>query len=162
MSKWVKLSTLFVSISVLFFFAIGQSFAEEITKWWPLEIFYVTDCPKNVSLTEKIANGKVHYDQYTPPMKATRPYKLGVLFPTLKDPWWLGCAYGLYDECKRLGLEAILLEAGGYDNIEKQVNQMEDLAQQGVDAILLGNISFEGLDPLVAEIDREHVAAVGL
>ena len=156
----VKLPVVFLSVLVLALMATTGSFAAEAKKWWPLDIFWVTDCPKDVGLAEKMEKGKVHYDQYTPPMKAKRPYNLGVLFPHLKDPWWVGCAYGLWEECKRLGLYATLLDAGGYDNLGKQISQLEDLASKGVDAILLAPISFEGMDHAVKKVEDQGIPII--
>jgi len=143
-----------VLLSLVFLLTVSATngLAAEKPPWWPLDVFWVTDCPQDVGLAEKMEKGKVHYGKYTPPMKANKPYKLGVLFPHLKDPWWVGCAYGLWEECKRLGLSATLLDAGGYDNLGKQISQLEDLASQGVDLILLAPISFEGMDQAVKKI----------
>ena len=160
MRKRTKIFQLLLSVLIAATFFVGPSFASENSNWWPLDIFWVTDCPKDVGLAEKMEKGKVHYGKYTPPMKAKKPYKLGVIFPHLKDPWWLGCAWGLYEECKRLGLYATVLESGGYDNLPKQVSQLEDLASQGVDAILLAPISFEGLDPIVAKIEARGIPII--
>ena len=150
-----------VVLSMVFLLTVSASNGLTAGKpWWPLDIFWVTDCPKDVGLAEKMEKGKVHYGKYTPPMKANKPYKLGVLFPHLKDPWWLGCAYGLWEDCKRLGLYATLLDAGGYDNLAKQISQLEDLASQGVDLILLAPISFEGMDQIVKKVMDQGIPII--
>lgn len=155
-----KIGLMIVLLAVFIGLATSNGLAAEKKQWWPLDIFWVTDCPENVGLAEKMEKGKVHYGKYTPPMKAKRPYKLGVLFPHLKDPWWLGCAYGLWEECKRLGLYATLLDAGGYDNLSTQISQLEDLVSQRVDLILLAPISFEGMDHVVKKVEDQGIPII--
>ena len=47
-----------------------------------------------------------------------------VSFPHLKDSYWAGVAYGIISEGKRLNQKITLLEAGGYTNLETQLNQV--------------------------------------
>lgn len=155
-----KIGLLIVLLLVSIGLTTSSDFAAAKKPWWPLDVFWVTDCPKDVELAVKMEKGKVHYGKYTPPMKAKKPYKIGVLFPHLKDPWWVGCAYGLWEECKRLGLNATLLDAGGYDNLNTQISQLEDLASKGVDLILLGPISFEGMDHVVKKVEAQGIPII--
>lgn len=78
-----------------------------------------------------------------------RRYKIGVLFPFLASPFWVNEAYGVLDQAKKIGVDVVWLSADGYDNIDKQNNQMQDLVVQHVDAILLGATSAAGTVPAV-------------
>lgn len=93
--------------------------------------------------------------ELTDPMPARR-YKIGVLFPFLASPFWVNEAYGILDQAKKVGVDVIWLSADGYDNIDKQNSQIEDLEVQRVDAILLGATSGTGTVPAV-----ERAAARG-
>ncbi|MFT4218981.1 MAG: TMAO reductase system periplasmic protein TorT [Microbacterium sp.] len=97
-------------------------------------------------------DGSVEEDTYEPiPVdEVTEPWKVCVLFPHVKDPYWLATNYGTLVEAQRDGLEYQLYEAGGYDNLDKQVTQMEDCITQGYDAIVLGAISAKGLCTQIA------------
>jgi ABC-type sugar transport system substrate-binding protein len=81
-----------------------------------------------------------------------RPYKIGVLFPFMASPFWVNEAYGVLDQADKLGLEVIWLSADGYDNVDRQNSQLEDLAAQGVDAILIAATSSTGVVPVVERI----------
>jgi ribose transport system substrate-binding protein len=83
--------------------------------------------------------------------KAAQRYKLGVLFPFLASPFWVNEAYGVLDQAKKAGVDVVWLSADGYDNVDKQNSQMEDLVTQQVDAILLAATSYNGT---AAAVDR--------
>lgn len=89
--------------------------------------------------------------------KPLRRYKVGVLFPFMASPFWVNEAFGILDQAKIIGIEVIWLSADGYDNIQKQNNQIEDLVTQRVDAILLAATSSTGTVPAV-----DRAAAAGI
>jgi ribose transport system substrate-binding protein len=88
--------------------------------------------------------------------RPARRYKIGVLFPFLASPFWVNEAYGILDQAKKVGVDVVWLSADGYDNIDKQNSQIEDMEVQHVDAILLGATSGTGTVPAV-----ERAAARG-
>jgi protein TorT len=62
----------------------------------------------------------------TPLEKAEKKWNICVLFPHLKDSSWVAVAYGVVEEAKRLGVQMTLLQAGGYENLPKQISQWDD------------------------------------
>src|ERR1700760_2496047 len=66
-------------------------------------------------------NGKVSPVEYVPLEKASKPWKICVSFPHMKDAYWLGVDYGVVEEAKRLGVSMNLVEAGGYTGLQKQI-----------------------------------------
>lgn len=101
--------------------------------------------------------GNVEQDTYEPiPVdEISQTWNVCVLFPHVKDPYWLATNYGTLIEGQRDGVEYQMFEAGGYDNLDKQVTQMEDCITQGFDAIILGAISANGLCTQIASaIDK--------
>ena len=89
---------------------------------------------------------------YTPLNKAAKAWDICVSFPHMKDAYWLGVNYGVASEAKRLGVKMQLVEAGGYTELNTQINQIEDCVAAGADAVVIGAISYDGLNNLVAEI----------
>ncbi len=83
---------------------------------------------------------------------AAKGYLIGVSFPHLKDPYWLAVDYGVIDEARKLGVGIQLVAAGGYTEITQQINQVENLASQKVNGIVLAAISYSGEDQLVAGV----------
>ena len=63
-------------------------------------------------------------------MNASRP------LPDLKDSYWVASNYGIVDEARRLGVRAYTFQAGGYDQLPKQLAQFDDCLASNPDAIL--------------------------
>lgn len=89
--------------------------------------------------------------------KPASKYKIGVLFPFLASPFWVNEAYGVQDQARKLGVDIVWLSADGYDNIEKQNSQIEDLVVQRVDAILLAATSSTGTVPAVERASAQGI-----
>ncbi|MCT8971325.1 TMAO reductase system periplasmic protein TorT [Microbaculum marinisediminis] len=98
--------------------------------------------------------------EYVPLDKASKPWELCVSFPHMKDAYWLGVDYGVSEEAKRLGVKMQLVEAGGYTELQKQVSQIEDCVAAGADAVIIGAISFDGLNNLVSEIRKKDIPVI--
>jgi len=79
----------------------------------------------------------------------TKPWNICVLFPHLKDSYWVATNYGVADEIRRTGTAMTLYEAGGYNNLSTQLSQMDNCIAQKFDGIILGAISADGVGPLV-------------
>lgn len=120
--------------------------------WYPLKVD-IWDPPFAFSKPRQQA-------EYTPLAKASAPHKICVSFPHLKDAYWLGVDYGIIDEAKRLGVKVQLLEAGGYTELSKQISQIEDCTSGGAAAIIIGAISYDGLNNVVAELKKKKIPVV--
>lgn len=112
------------------------------TRWFPLSIDVWTP-PFNVEHRRE-------KKQFMPPAAASRPWSICAVIPHLKDDYWLGVNFGLVDEAKRLGVALDLYEAGGYENLNTQRQQIADCLSRRADAIIVGAISADGLNDLVA------------
>lgn len=77
--------------------------------------------------------------------KITKSWRICVLQPHVKDPYWVAANYGTLLESQRDKLDFQMFEAGGYTELATQVNQMQDCITQGFDAIILAAISADGL-----------------
>ncbi|MGA2842584.1 MAG: TMAO reductase system periplasmic protein TorT [Steroidobacteraceae bacterium] len=77
--------------------------------------------------------------------EVTKHWKICVLFPHMKDSYWLAADYGVVVEAKRDHLDLQLYQAGGYTNLSTQLNQMDNCIAQAFDAIVLGAISADGV-----------------
>src|SRR6266850_6027796 len=94
---------------------------------------------------------------YPRPAKPSKQYRIGVAIPHLSNPHYVGQAYGYIDEAQSLGARVTLLEAGGYQYLDKQVSQIEDLVASKVDAIIVVAVSGPGTIGAV-----EEAAAAGI
>jgi periplasmic protein TorT len=96
------------------------------------------------------ASAAVQVD-YEPLERAARPWRFCVLYPHLKDAYWLSVNYGMVEEARRLGVAFDVFEAGGYPNLERQIDQLKGCASDEFDAVILGTVSYAGL---TAEVER--------
>ena len=67
-----------------------------------------------------------------------------VSFPHLKDSYWVGVAYGIIEEGRRLKQKITLVEAGGYTKLERQLSQVDDCIANGAEGLIIGAVSAIG------------------
>ena len=91
---------------------------------------------------------------YTPLAASTRPWRICVSYPHMKDAYWLSVNFGMVEQASISKLGFNLVEAGGYPNLARQIKQIKECTEQGVDALIIGTVSFEGLTPTLKEIAK--------
>ncbi|MEN8806110.1 MAG: TMAO reductase system periplasmic protein TorT [Desulfobacterales bacterium] len=122
--------------------------------WYPLEVD-VWNPPFNA---ERQRDQKM----YTPLNKAQKKWRFRVFIPHLKDAYWLGVNYGLIDEARRLGISLSIFEAGGYDQLDVQRRQLEDILKEKPDGLIIGAISVDGLNDLVKKAAEMGIPVLDL
>jgi protein TorT len=101
--------------------------------------------------------------QYVPPERASRPWRICASIPHLKDDYWMAVNFGLVDEAKRLGIALNLYEAGGYENLATQQSQIaECMAKNHAQALIIGAISADGLNSVVADYSDKGLPVIDL
>src|SRR5437868_7816871 len=111
---------------------VGAVPAKAADKWRPAKIY-------------DFDSGSQKETEYSPLEKAAKPWNICVLFPHMKDTFWVAADYGVVEEAKRMGVNMTLYEAGGYENLPKQLAQFDDCMAGNFDAIVVGPISEAGL-----------------
>ena len=106
------------------------------------------------------ADGEVSEVTYTPLEAAAQPWNICVSFPHMKDAYWLGVDYGVVDEAKRLGIKLNVVEAGGYTELNTQISQIEDCVSGGADAVIIGAISYDGLNNVISEVAGQGIPVI--
>jgi protein TorT len=96
------------------------------------------------------------------PDQVEKKHHICVSFPHLKDSYWVGAAYGIIEEGKRLGQKITLVEAAGYTNLEKQIAQVEDCVANGAEAVVYAAISGDGNAKQVDELRAKGIKVVDL
>lgn len=127
----------------------GSANAEE---WYPYPV-EVWDPPFDMTSPRTSVD-------YIPLEAAAQKWDLCVSFPHMKDAYWLGVDYGVTEEAKRLGVKANVVEAGGYTELNNQISQIEDCVSAGADAVIIGAISYDGLNNLVAELASKNIPVI--
>jgi ABC-type sugar transport system substrate-binding protein len=95
------------------------------------------------------------------PVKAKKPYRVGVALVHFIDDYWKGVAYGILDEAKEAGVEIVrVLGAGGYGKLPEQIANLEQLASLNVDAIIHGPVSYDGFDKTIERITQKGIKVI--
>ena len=128
---------------------VGSASAQE---WYPYPV-EVWDPPFDM------ASPRTTVD-YVPLDKAEKAWDICVSFPHMKDAYWLAVDYGVVAESERLGVKMQLVEAGGYTNLNTQISQIEDCVARGAQAVVIGAISFDGMNNLVSEIRAKGIPVI--
>jgi ABC-type sugar transport system substrate-binding protein len=87
-------------------------------------------------------------------VKPKKEFRIGISVPSLSSPYFVNQVYGYLTEAKASGVGVTVLAAQGYEDLQGQISQVENLVQKGVDALIIAPISAEGL----AAISEEAVA----
>jgi ribose transport system substrate-binding protein len=96
-----------------------------------------------------------------PALAAGESGKLGVSMPTIQGPWYTALLYGVTDEASKLGYETVILDAGGYANVDNQVSQVSNLAVQQVKAILMDPANPTAFNAVVKQIQADGIPVLG-
>lgn len=105
-------------------------------------------------------NSPVTKVMYEPLKHADKKWNICVSFPHMKDAYWLAVDYGTAEEAKDLGVTMHLVEAGGYTNLAKQISQIEDCVAAGAQAVVIGAISYDGLNKTVESLAAKHIPVI--
>ena len=105
-------------------------------------------------------NSPVTKVMYEPLAKADKKWNICVSFPHMKDAYWLAVDYGVAEEAKDLGVTMHLVEAGGYTNLAKQISQIEDCVAAGAQVVVIGAISYDGLNKTVESLHAKGIPVI--
>jgi len=83
------------------------------------------------------------------PAAAQKTPTIAVMLPNGGDPYFQAKWYGYEMEAKRLGVNLIFYDAGGYANTSKQISQIEDVIQRKVDGIIFTATSSTATVPAI-------------
>lgn len=86
---------------------------------------------------------------------------IGVSMPTIQGPWYTPLLYGIAEEAKKLGYGTIMLDAGGYAHVDRQVSQVSNLAVQQVKAILMDPANPSAFNAIVKQTQSAGIPVLG-
>jgi TMAO reductase system protein TorT len=76
---------------------------------------------------------------------------IGAALPELQGSYWISIYYGLEDEARKQGVDLAIVNAGGFDQVTRQSQQIEDLMQRKVSALIVGATNATGIRQVVQE-----------
>jgi ABC-type sugar transport system substrate-binding protein len=86
---------------------------------------------------------------------------IGVSVPTVEGPFFTAMLYGINDEAEKLGYDVEIVDAGGYENVDQQVTQTENLIVQQVDAILIDPADPTVVEATVSDAMSQDIPVIG-
>jgi len=98
--------------------------------------------------------------EYRPLESAREKWRICVSFPHMKDAYWLAVNYGVADEARRLGIRMDLVQADGYEHLDTQIAQVLAAVAEGAQGVVIGAISYTGMDSLVGALAAREIPVV--
>lgn len=113
-----------------------------VGKFSPIPAYFIYPPVKpQGSADEALLSGRVVTDHYAAAAPASKPWRIAFLFPHIKDPYWVGCSYGVVSEARRLGVAVDIFPADGYNDLIGQLRQMDEAVAAKYDAIVISPLS---------------------
>lgn len=78
-----------------------------------------------------------------------KKYVIAVALPNMPDPTWQSVWYGAQAQAQKLGLDARIADAGGFNKLDVQISQLENFIQLKVDGIIIGAAQADGVSPVL-------------
>lgn len=99
---------------------------------------------------------------YHPIQQTSKAWRLCALLPHGKDHYWWGVSWGLAEEAKRQRVELGIYEAGGYEHLARQRQQLQHCVENKADALIIAAISSDGLNDLIAQLKAANIPVIDL
>lgn len=123
-------------------FSVRAQQVPDAVKFAPIPVHSIyRPLQANGTADDALASGRVVPGSYGMAARATKRWRIAFLFPHLKDPYWVGCSYGVISEARRLGVAADILPATGYDDLAGQLRKMDQAIEARYDAIVISPIN---------------------
>lgn len=116
--------------------------APAVGKFDPIPVYSIyPPLKRQGSADEALASGRVVHGHYAMAARAGKPWRIAFLFPHMKDPYWVGCSYGVVSEAKRLGVAVDIFPVDGYSDLIGQLRKMDEAIAAKYDAIVISPLS---------------------
>ncbi|MGF0540419.1 ABC transporter substrate-binding protein [Agrobacterium sp. ES01] len=95
-----------------------------------------------------------------PAMAQDGKLKIGMTFQEMNNPYFVSMKEALDEAAKSLGAEVIVTDAG--HDVAKQISDVEDMLQQGIDILLLNPTDSAGVESAVTMAKQQNVIVVAV
>ncbi len=132
--------------------------AEDVTthlaeKFKPIPVLSIyRPVKEHGSADDALASGRVVSSQFPMAARAKKPWRIAYLFPHIKDPYWIGCSFGIISEAKRLGIAVDIFPADGYNDLIGQLRKTDEATAAKYDAIVISPISLTANNSSIARV----------
>jgi len=87
---------------------------------------------------------------------------IAMAVPDLSSSFWISAVYGADQAAKRAGVKLLKLNAGGDNNANQQISQIQDVTQRKVDAIIVGATNGDAVKSIVEQAIAKGIPVVGI
>ena len=87
---------------------------------------------------------------------------IAMTVPDLGSSFWISAVYGADQAAKKAGVTLLKLNAGGDNNANQQISQLQDLIQRKVDAIIVGATNGDAVKSIVEQAIAKGIPVVGI
>lgn len=95
--------------------------------------------------------------QITSDVKANESYKIGYIAKNTTNPYMVAQQLGVQKAGEDMGFEATTQAPATADSVEEQVKLMEDMIQQGMDAIIVHCVDSNGIMPGIRKAEEAGI-----
>jgi ribose transport system substrate-binding protein len=95
-----------------------------------------------------------------PSARAADKLTVGISFQQLSDPFFISIIYGCQKAALEEDINLIIHEAGGYANVDRQIQQIEDLIQKKVNMMIIMPTNAKGVVPVVERAIASGIPAM--
>ena len=125
----------------------------ETAKFDPIPVYSIyPPLKRQASADDALVSGRVVHGLYVMAERASKPWRIAYLFPHIKDPYWVGCSYGVISEARRLGVAVDIFPADGYNDLVGQLRKMDEVLAAKYDAIVISPLSQTANNSAIAKV----------
>lgn len=92
--------------------------------------------------------------------QAAEPLKIGVSFQEMNNPYFVTMKDALQDAAKSIGATLVISDA--HHDVSKQVSDIEDMVQQGVQVVLINPTDSVGVASIVKTVHDKNIPIVSV
>jgi ABC-type sugar transport system substrate-binding protein len=92
--------------------------------------------------------------------RASKSYTLAAIMPHRQDGYEQSVGWGLEQQALQMGVGVTVQDAGGYQNVDRQISQVETAISQKVDALLIYPVSPAAMSPVIIKAKKAGLVVV--
>ncbi len=126
--------------------------AVPVATFEPIPVFAIfPPLKRQGSADDALSSGRVREQRVAMAAPASKRWRIAFLFPHIKDPYWIGCSYGVISEAQRLGVAVDIFPAEGYDDLIGQLRKMDEAIAAKYDAIVVSPLSMTAINASIGK-----------
>ena len=118
--------------------------------------------PKKFAVEIVSKDGKRSQRQVYELHNPKKAWKICVSLPNSIDPYWWTVSFGLKQAENILGVNLVIKDAGGYNNLDAQKRHLRECLNQSADAVIIAAISSTALEDEILMLSKQGIPVIDL